>query len=291
MKKLAQILLAVSLVLALGACGNAAKPEAPGSESAAASSAKQIEKPSVIKLGVVGENNEAWEDVAKRFEAKEGIKLELVRFTEYNQPNEALASGDIDLNAFQHKQFLQNFIAESGKSLTIIGDTYLSPLGIYSKKIKNVSELKKGDRIAVPDDVTNYARALFLLQTAGLIKVDGKPGDPVTVDNITENKLELQITPLVASQTPRAMDDVAASVINNEPAADAGLIPTRDAIFLEPVDDASKPYINIVVSRPEDAENPYFKTLVEKYYQTAETEKVLSESSNGSSIAAWTLSK
>ncbi len=304
-KKLFAILSIFVLSLALTACGSGEKKETSETAKGATASGKEEskeasqedkgsekkeenqKKPEEIKIGVVGENDEVWDDIAKRFQEGEGIKLKFVHFTEYSQPNEALASGDIDLNAFQHKIFLENYIKESGHKLTIIGDTQLAPLGIYSRKIKDVKELKEGDKIAIPNDPTNGARALFLLQTAGLIKVKGNPGELITVDDVTENSKKLEIISLDASQTARALDDVTASCINNGVATDAGFNPVKDSIFLEPVDENSKPYINIIVSRPEDKDNPYFNKLVKKYYQTPETKKIIDQTSKGSSIAAW----
>lgn len=246
--------------------------------------AKEIKS---IKVGVVGAGTEVWEDVAKRFEEKEGIKIELVSFTDYNQPNDALASGDIALNSFQHKTFLDNYNEEKNTNLVSIGDTLLAPLALYSKNITSLDQLKENDKIAIPDDVTNLSRSLFLLQSAGLIKIDGKPGQAIDLKNITENKLNLEILPLDASQTARSLDDVSLSAINNDISVDAGLIPTRDAIFIEPVDKNSKPYINIVAARKEDKDNEIYKKLVKEYYQTEETAKVLEETSKGSTIPAW----
>ncbi|MDD7593011.1 MAG: MetQ/NlpA family ABC transporter substrate-binding protein [Peptoniphilaceae bacterium] len=301
MKKLTTALLTGALSLILAACGNgnqgasdtAAPSDASAAETAAVETAADItaeptaEKPTVIKVGVVGENNEDWDDVIRRFKEGEGIDVELVHFTEYTQPNEALAAGDIDLNSFQHKIFLNNYIQESGQELVSIGDTVLAPIGLFSSQIKSVDEIKDGDRIAIPNDVTNEARALFLLQTAGLIKVNGNPGEPITLDDIAENPKNLEITELDASQTARALDDVTASVINNAYATNAGLNPIEDSIFLEPVDDNSEPYVNIIAARPEDQDNPWYQKLVKEYYQTPETEKVLAETSKGSSLAAW----
>lgn len=207
-------------------------------------------------------------------------------FTDYNQPNEALLSGDLQLNSFQHQRFLDNFNKEKGSNIVSIGDTVLAPLGLYSSKIKDVSEIKNGDRIAIPDDVSNGSRALILLQTAGLIKVNGQAGDDLTKDDITENPLNLEIIALDASQTARSLDDVTAAAINNGMAIDAGYIPTKDAFFLEPVDDNSKPYINIIATKEENKDNEVLKKIVQAY-QTDETAKAIDETTKGSSISAW----
>lgn len=267
-KKLSIILTLVIGIFSLVACGNKEKVS---------------DENNAVKIGVVGEKQEVWDYVADKLE-KENIKIELVKFTDYNQPNEALLSKDIDLNSFQHQIFLDNFNKDKNSDLIAIANTQLAPLGIYSNKIKNISEIKDGDKIAIPDDVTNSGRSLVLLQTAGLIKV--KDVDFPTLKDITQNKKNLEIILMDASQTARSLDDVKASIINNGVATDAGFIPTEDAVFLEPVDENSKPYINIIVSRKEDKDNETYKKIVE-IYQQEDTKKIIKESSKGSSIPAW----
>lgn len=197
-----------------------------------------------------------------------------------------MADGSIDLNAFQHQFFLDTYNKEHGTELVSIGNTVNAPLGIYSSKLKSIEEIKSGAKIAIPNDVTNGGRALLLLQSAGLIKVDDSKGQTPTVSDITENKQNLNIEELDASQTARALDDVDASVINSGVAVDAGFVPTEDAIYLEPVDDSSKPYVNIIVVRKEDEDNSTYQKIVDAY-QTDDTKKVIEETSKGSSIAAW----
>lgn len=243
-------------------------------------------KEETVKIGVVGNNTDVWDYVAEKVKKEDGINIELVKFTDYNQPNKALSNGDIDLNSFQHRIFLENYNKETGDTLVPIGDTVVAPLGIYSEKIKDVKEIKDGAQIVIPNDVTNEGRALILLQTAGLIKLDAKAGNFAQPKDIVENKKNLKITPVDAAQTARSLKDVEASIINNGMAVDAGLIPTKDAIFLEPVDENSKPYFNIIVSRKEDKDNETYKKIV-KAYQTEDVAKVIDETSKGSSIPAW----
>ena len=239
-----------------------------------------------VKLGLVGDDTRVWDNVKERL-AKDGIELEYVKFTEYSQPNAALADGSIDLNAFQHQIFLDSYLQEhKDQELVSIGNTVNAPLGVYSKKIKDIKDLKEGDTVAIPSDPTNGGRALRLLQTAGLIKVDEAKGYKPTVSDIKENKLNLKIQELDASQTARALDDVTASIINSGVAVDAGYTPSKDAIYLEPVDKSSKPYVNIIVARKKDAENATYKKIVEAY-QTEDTKKVIEEVSKGSLLPAW----
>ncbi|MEG0284460.1 MULTISPECIES: MetQ/NlpA family ABC transporter substrate-binding protein [Vagococcus] len=238
-----------------------------------------------VKLGVIGDDTDVWDDVQSRLK-KEGIKLEYVKFSDYNQPNSALADGSIDLNAFQHQFFLDNYNEEHGTDLVSIGNTVNAPMAIFSEKLKDVKDIKKGGEVAIPNDVTNGGRALLLLQTAGLIKIDEKAGLTPTVSDITENAKELKITELDASQTARALQDVDLSVINSGVAVDAGFDPKKDSIFQEPVDENSKPYVNIIVSRKEDENNEVYQKVVDAY-QTDETKKVIDETSKNTSFPAW----
>ncbi|MDD7306096.1 MAG: MetQ/NlpA family ABC transporter substrate-binding protein [Peptoniphilaceae bacterium] len=288
MKKLSSIGLGLALVLGLTACAsNNSKNEStdrstPSTEKVETSSQK------TIKVGLVGEKQEVWEEIKKRYEEKSGNKLELVVFTDYVQPNEALVSNDIDINAFQHKKYLQEYNKEHKTDLVSIGNTMLAPLGIYSNKIKDVKDLKEGSRVSIPNDPSNGSRALFLLQKAGLIKVKGQAGDSVTLDDISENKLNLDIVELDAAETPRSLDDVDVAVVNDNYALDAGFKPSEDAIFLEdPESKESDQYINIIATTKDKANDPVLKDLVENYYQTDQTKKDYEKYTFGAWIPAW----
>ncbi|GEQ37014.1 MAG: MetQ/NlpA family ABC transporter substrate-binding protein [Tetragenococcus halophilus] len=246
--------------------------------------AESTSEDTTVNLGVIGADTDVWDDVKDRL-ADEGIDIEYVEFTEYSQPNTALENGDIDLNSFQHQDFLDNYNDERGSDLVSIGNTVNAPLGIYSEKIEDVEELEDGAEISIPDDVTNGGRALKLLQTADLIQLDEDAQNP-TVSDITANPKDLEITELEASQTARAMEDVDASVINSGMAVDAGLSPNDDAIFLEPVDDTSRPYVNIIAARKEDEDNEVYQKVVDAY-QSEETKEVIEETSDGADIPAW----
>lgn len=262
--------------LFLAACGGGNGDTAEGS----------ADEPIQVKIGVVGEVNEPWEYTIEQLKEHENIEVTLTKFTEYSTPNNALADGDIDLNSFQTEIFLDNFIESAGKDLTVIGYTVMAPLGIYSEKIKDVADIEEGAEIAVPDDPSNNGRALRLLEAAGLIEVDPAAGLIPELEDITSNPLNLKITELASNQTARALEDVTASVINSGMAVDAGFVPSEDAVFLEAVTEESKPYYNVIVSRPEDVDNEVYKTIVE-YYQSEGTKEVIQESSKGSSIPIW----
>ena len=208
MKKIGKIALGLALLLGLSSCGN--KEEKNTSNSNENAKEKQS-----IKIGVVGEYNDVLNEVIKRYEEKTGNDVELVVFTDYNQPNEALESGNIDLNAYQHKKFLEEFNKDHKTELVSIGNTMLAPLGIYSKKYKSLDEVKENDEIVIPNDASNGARALFLLQDAKLLKVKGEKGDPVTVEDIKENPKNLKTTEVDEAQTARNLESAALAIVND----------------------------------------------------------------------------
>ncbi|OUL08429.1 metal ABC transporter substrate-binding protein [Sedimentibacter sp. SX930] len=275
---LATLTLSASLFLA--ACGTAASD--PSSDSSTA----DANEPVKVTLGVVGEVNEPWDYVIEELKEKENIEVELVKFTDYTTPNNALAEGEIDLSSFQTEVFMDNYNRDHGTELTTIGYTVMAPLGLYSEKITSINELKDGDTFAIPNDVSNEGRALILLQTAGLIKLDTAAGLVPTTEDVIENRLNLQFQTLESNQTARALQDVTASVINSGMAVDAGFIPSEDAVFLEPVTADSKPYYNVIAALSEDVDNEVFQTIV-AYYQSEGTAKVIEESSKGSQFPVW----
>lgn len=281
MKNITKIALGLALAIGLTGCGgndNTDQGSAPA----------EAEGPQTIRVGLVGEKQEVWEEIKKRYEADSENELDLVIFSDYIQPNEALVSGDVDINAFQHKKYLEEYNNEHDTDLVSIGNTMLAPLGIYSNKIEDVKDVEDGDRVAIPNDPTNGSRALFLLQNAGLIEVNGEAGDSITVDDITENSLNLEIIELDAAETPRSLDDVKIAVVNDNYALDAGFKPNEEAIFLEdPESEESDQYINIIAVNKEREDDPVLKDLVENYYQTDETKADYDEYTFGSWIPAW----
>ncbi len=209
-----------------------------------------------IAIGVTPFPHKDIMEVVKPLLAKEGYTLEIREFTDYIQPNMALAEKQLFANFFQHIPYLDDMNAKGNLHLAWIAKVHIEPLGLYSQKIKSLDELKEGDMIAVPNDPTNEARALFLLQTNGLITL--KPGELVTVRDIVDNPRKLQFTELDAAQLPRTLEDVTASVINTNFAGEAGLNPAKDAIIIEGSD---SPYANIVVIREEDIGTPAAEAL------------------------------
>ena len=181
--------------------------------------------------------------------AKKGINLKIIEFTDYIQPNLALADKEIDANLFQHKPFMDKFCQDRGLKLTALPGIFIAPIALYSKKIKDVKELKKGDTITIPNDPTNGGRALQLLAGAGLLKLKEGVGHAATVEDIIDNPLRLRIVEVEAATLPRTLDDARAAVINQTYALPAGLNPVKDSLLIESKD---SPYANMVAIRTGD---------------------------------------
>lgn len=230
-----------------------------------------------VTIGVASNDTKAWEKV-KELAKKDDIDLEIKHFSDYNVPNKALSDGDIDLNAFQHFAFLDQYKkAHKDTNIEVLSTTVLAPLGIYSDKVKNIKDVKKGAQVAIPNDVSNQARALKLLESAGLIKLKKNFGLNGTTKDIESNPKDLKIKAVDAQQTARALSDVDISVINNGVATKAGKDAKKDPIYLEKASsDAVKPYINVVAVNSKDKDNKTYKKIIELYH-SKEAQKALKE--------------
>lgn len=278
MKKLTTTLLALGLVLGLAGCGTSNTPKDNPSDTA---------KVTTVKVGVVGEYNAQWDTVNELLK-DDNIKVELVKFSDYAIPNNALNSGDIDLNAFQHHAFLDNDVETNGYKITSIGDTLIAPLGVYNNKdkVSSIDEIKEGDIIAIPSDRTNGGRALKILETLGLIVCDPATGYLPTVADITEYKVKIQIMELESGMLASALPDVTAALINGGNAFTAGLNPTKDTIYIEEIGADVDRLKNCIAARTEDADNEVYKKIVAAY-QSDEVAKTLEEAYDGAFIPAW----
>ena len=212
--------------------------------------------------------------------AKEGYTLDIVEFTDYVTPNTALAQGQLDANFFQHIPYLQSFSKERNLDLDYTVKVELEPMGLYSNKYKKLSDLKAGSTIAIPNDATNEARALRILEKAGLLKL--KSGELVTKLDITENPKNFKITELDAPQLPRVLKDVDAAVINSNFALEANLKLT-DALAVESKD---SPYANVLAVRKEDKNKPYIQAL-SKALNSPEVKKFILDKYKGAIIPAF----
>lgn len=272
LKKLTAGTLAVFAAAALLAgCGGEKKTE------------KAPEEKKKIVVGITPGYSEEIMEFVKDEAKKQGLDVELKVFSDYVTPDQALAQKEIDLNSFQHGPFLDAFNKKNGTKLVSIGKTYLAPLKLYSTKIKDIKELKDGDKIAIPNDPSNGGRAILMLSKLGLIKVkDGIKASDLTVNDITDNPKHLQILELEAAQLPRSLDDTAASVINAGYANSAKLDPNL-AIAKE---DNTSPYVNIIAAREEDKDNPTYVKFV-KIFQTDAVKNYINEKAKGALVPAW----
>lgn len=271
-------LAAVPLVIALAGC-------ASGSSEAGSSGGSTEDE--VVKIGVVGKSDEQWPAFVEAA-ADEGITVELVDFGSYEQPNPALAAGELDLNQFQHIVYLAQYNDASGEDLTPIGATAIYPLGLYSQKFEDVADIPEGETVAVPDDASNQARALLVLQSAGLIEL--KSGGTIVSDlaDIDEAKSKVKVTALEAALIPNALPDVAAAIINNDFVTQAGLS-FDDAIAQDdPADPNALPYVNIFAARAEDKDNETYLKLVEIFQTDPEVQAGLLASSGDTAVPLQT---
>lgn len=252
---------ALASVFALTACKEEKKAEA--APAAAPQPAAQT-----IKVGVMsGPEHQVAEIAAKVAKEKYNLEVKFVEFNDYALPNPAVSKGDLDINAMQHKPYLDSDTeANNIKNLVIVGNTFVYPLAGYSKTIKNVADLKEGAKVAVPNDPSNQGRALILLDKQGLIKLKDNTNLKATPLDIAENPKNLQIIPVDTAVAARALDDVELAVVNNTYAGQVGLNATEHGVFVESKD---SPYVNIIVARDDNKDSAAVQNFV-KSYQTEE---------------------
>ncbi|NGL84396.1 MetQ/NlpA family ABC transporter substrate-binding protein [Streptococcus equi] len=226
---------------------------------------------------------------------KDKITLKYKEFTDYSQPNKAVANGEVDVNSFQHYNFLDNWNKENKADLKAIAETYISPIHLFSgtspdgkAKYQSIDELPDGAQIAVPNDATNESRALYVLQAAGLIKLNVSGDKLATIANITENKKKLDIKELDASQTARALTSADAAIVNNSYAVPAK-IDFKTSLFKEKADENAKQWINIIAAQKDwekSAKADAIKKLI-KAYHTDDVKKIVDKTSNGVDVPVW----
>ncbi|MGY3128241.1 D-methionine transport system substrate-binding protein [Agrococcus sp. UYP33] len=266
----------VGLAVALVGCSSAAS-----SESAELGSA---ENP--VQLGVVGASDPYWAVYEAAVEA-EGIQLDIVDFTEYTQPNPALSEGELDVNQFQHVQYLGDYNVSSGEDLQPIGATAIYPLGLYSDKYESVDDIPDGETVVVPNDTVNQARGLLVLQSAGLIAL-AEGGSPASTleDVLPESRVEVEAVD--AALTVNSLPDVAAAIVNNDFLGPAGLSSQDALVADDPSDEAALPYVNIFAARADDADNEVLLQLVEIFQSNQEVLDGLQEVAGGTAVFATT---
>jgi D-methionine transport system substrate-binding protein len=236
-----------------------------------------------IKIGVTpGPHAQIMEEV-KKVAAEKGLDLDILEFSDYVVPNQALNDGDLQANSFQHQPYLDNQVKDRGFDLVSVGQTVNFPMGIYSKKVKSLDALKDGASVAIPNDPTNGGRALLILGDKGLIKLRDGAGLKVSPVDVVENPKNLTFAELDAAQLPRALDDVDVSVINTNYALEAGLDPAKDPIARE---GEKAPYINVIAVRAQDKDAAWVKTLVDAYHSVS-VKDFVAKQYKGAVLAAW----
>jgi D-methionine transport system substrate-binding protein len=236
-----------------------------------------------IKIAVTAGPHAQIAEVAKKVAERDGLKLQIVEFNDYIQPNAALDAGDVQANSYQHLPFLQSQIQARGYRIRAVGNTVTFPMGFYSKKYKSLADLPPGAKVGIQNDPSNSGRALALLQKYGVIKLKPTAGISATVQDVVENPKKLQIVQIEAAQLPRSLDDLDASAINTNYAVQARLVPTRDAIAIE---DPKNPYANLLAVRTEDKDKPWVAKLV-KAFQSPEVKQLVESTFSGSMVPAF----
>ena len=244
-------------------------------------SAMAQDKP--VKIGVTGGPHAQIFEVVKKVAEKDGLKIQVIEFSDYVQPNAALASGDLDANSYQHKPYLDQQVKDRGYKFVSAGYTVNFPIGIYSKKIKSLNDLKQGAKFGIPNDPTNGGRVLLVLQEKGLIKLRPEAGLKATPLDVIDNPKKIKFVELDAAQLPRSLDDLDASAINTNFALSAGLNPGKDAIAQE---GAKSPYVNLIAVREADKDKPWVTKLV-KAYQSEEVRKFIETEFKGAVIPGF----
>ena len=279
MKKLFFLLTALVLTLALAGCGDNAKPAANSGSNAPAAGAK-----TTLKVGATPVPHAEILEIVKPLLAQQNIDLQIVEFSDYVQPNLALNDKELDANFFQHEPYLDNFVSEHKEvKLKNAGGIHIEPMGIYSKKIKQLDALPDGASIAIPNDPTNSGRSLLLLEKAGLLKLKDGVGVKATVQDIASNPKNLKFQEVEAAQVPRTLDDVDAAVINTNFAIQVNLVPTKDALFME---DKTSPYVNIVAVREGDEKRPEIEALL-KALKSKEVKDFIESKYKGAIVPAF----
>jgi D-methionine transport system substrate-binding protein len=237
-----------------------------------------------LKVGVTAGPHAQVFEAVKKVAERDGLKIQIVEFSDFVQPNAALAAGDLDLNSYQHLPYLEAQIKDRGYKFVSAGYTVTFPMGIYSKKIKSFNELADGAHVGVPNDPTNGGRGLLLLQSLGLLKLRADAGLKATPLDIVENPKKLKFVELDAAQLPRALGDLDIAAINGNYAETAGLDPASDSLAIE---GPRGPYACVIAVREQDKDKPWVAKLV-KAYQSDEVKKFIKATFKESSvIPSW----
>ena len=311
-KKLLSIIFAGALVLSFAACGNktevsvkeektvasvseeekavsvSEEESAPLADTVSSTGYIPSEEPITVTIGTTSDDPRLWEALqAELDERNDNIIIEYKNI-DGGLLNQAVADGEIDLNSFQHYAYFNQVKTDQNLDLTAIGETLIVPLDLFSTKYTSLDEIPEGGKIAVPDDATNQGRALNVLKNAGLITLNPEAGTGATIKDIVDNPKNITIVELTGSQIARSLDDVDAGVINCGYAVDAGL-DINNPLYKDEIDLANpeqQPYINIIVSKTSEVDNPVYVEIVDAY-QSAKVYDATIERFSGAAIPAF----
>ncbi|MFF2719590.1 MetQ/NlpA family ABC transporter substrate-binding protein [Streptomyces sp. NPDC058011] len=269
---------AAALALGLGACGTDSDPASKSESGAKADTSKAL-----VVAASPTPHADILNFVKKNLAEKEGLKLEVKEFTDYVLPNTATQNGQVDANFFQHKPYLDDFNAKNKTTIVPVVNVHLEPLGLYSKKIKDVKDIKSGQTIAIPNDTTNGGRALQLLADNGLITLKNGVGSAAKLSDITDKK-GLEFKELEAATVPRALNDVDAAVINGNYALEAKLSPAKDSLAVEKAE--GNPYANFLAVKDGNEKDPRVEKLA-KLLNSDEVKKFIEDTYQGSIVASF----
>lgn len=237
-----------------------------------------------VKVGINNADAPIWKVVQNQVK-KNHIKLKIVEFSDYNQPNTALAQGELDINAYQHQFFLNNWNKAHHTHLVAIGNTVIQPMTIYSNKFTNIKQIRSGAKVSLPNDASNEARALQLLEAAGLISLRNTNKKLPSTKDIQTNKLNLKFSILDAAQTAHSLNDVDIALVNGN-VANAAKLSSKKAIYKEKISQKSKPWINIIVANKKDRNNATYKKVV-KSFQTPAVAKEIKHVYGQGAVTVW----
>lgn len=236
-----------------------------------------------IRIGVTAGPHAQVMEKVREIAARDGLVLRIVEFQDYIQPNVALAAGDLDANSYQHQPFLDQQVRDRRLPIVTVGKTLVFPMGVYSRRHRQLAQVPNGGRIAIPNDPTNGGRALVLLAANGAFRLRDGADFRATVADIADNPRRLRVVELEAAQIPRALDEVEAAAINTNYAIPAGLNPVRDSIVLESAD---SPYANLIVTREADRNAAWVRRLVAAY-QNQEVKDFVQATFQGAVVPAF----
>jgi D-methionine transport system substrate-binding protein len=280
-KEIYMKLLIITMTFCIGVTGLA------GCSNKATNSGVTVSDKKIVKIGITTPDDIIW-DAVKKKAAEDNIEIQTICFSNVNI-NEVLASGDIDLNAFQHYAYFEKNKADLGLNLVALGDMYILRLDIYSKKYKSLNDLPNGAKIAVPNDAVNIGRSLKVFEEAGLITLKDRAGNTPETADIASNPKNIQLIEIEYSQIVRSLDDVDAGIVFVKDAVDGGLDPSKDPIYvnnIDPTDKNLKQYINLIAARAEDKDNETYKKVVKAFNSEEVAQAIFKQFKHGA-IPAW----